>query len=126
MAGQTVRLVGPSQRTLAHQLIEKAPQNAIVNIKEETRSNEQNSMLWSLLSDISRAKPQGRVLEPDLWKCLFMSACGHKVRFEPDLEGDGVVPIGFRSSRLNKSQLSELLECIMAFGAEHNIRWSDQ
>ena len=121
MTGQTVILRHQQQRLLAHRLIDAAPANAVVNIRGEARSVDQNAKLWATLSDISRAKPEGRVLPPDLWKCLFMSACGHKVRFEPGIDGDGVVPIGFRSSRLNKAEMAELITCILEYGDRHGI-----
>lgn len=122
---QTIRLASDRQRQLARDLILRAPDNAIVSIKPETRSGEANSKLWALLSDVSRAKPQGRTLAPELWKCLFMAAIGEKIRFEPDLDGEGVVPMGYRSSRLPKAKFSELIECIYAYGAEHGIAWSE-
>jgi hypothetical protein len=121
MIGQTVRLVGPRQRALAHALIEKAPDRAIVNIRPETRTNEQNSLMWALLSDISRAKPEGRELTPEVWKSLFLHALGHAQRFEMALDGRGVVPVGFRSSRLTKEEMGELIEMIQEYAARHDI-----
>lgn len=118
--GQTVRLVGPRQRQFAHELIDKAPDRAIVNIKPETRSNEQNALLWSLLSEVSRAKPDGRTHTPDVWKALFMSACGHAVQFEVGLDGHPF-PLGFRSSRLTKEQFGDLIEFILQYCAEKGI-----
>lgn len=123
-SGQTIRLNGVGDRTLAHRWIEIAPKGAVLNIREATRTNEQNAMMWSLLSDVSRAKPQGRVLPPEVWKCVFMAAVGHQCRFEPALDGNGVVPVGFKSSRLTKAEMSDLIECILAFGAEHGVAWS--
>lgn len=124
-SGQTVRLIGASQKAFAHRLIDAAPDGAILNVREATRSGEQNALMWALLSDIARAKPQGRVLSTDIWKGLFMAACGHQVRFEPTLDMDGVVPMGFRSSRLTKAEMTELIECILQYGAEHGVQWSE-
>lgn len=123
-AGQTVRLVGEAQRELAKRLIDRAPPLSIVNIKPETRSNEQNSLFWALLSDISRAKPEGRRHSPEIWKCLFMSACGHAVQFENGLNGQPF-PVGFRSSRLSKSQMSDLIECAREYAARHSVLLSE-
>jgi len=123
---QTVILNGDTRRALAKRLIDVAPAGSVVEVKAPRRSNQQNAMLWALLSDVSRAKPQGRELPPELWKALFMAACGHQVRFEPTLDGQGVVPLGFRSSRLNKAEMAELIECILAFGAEHRVEFGDQ
>lgn len=125
MTGQTVRLVGDTQRANAHRLIDRAPAGAVVNIREATRSGEQNARMWAMLSDIARAKPQGRVLTTEAWKCLFMNAAGFRCTFEPSLDGQGVVPLGFKSSRLNKAEFSDLIEVMFAFGAEHGVQWSE-
>ena len=124
MIGQTIRLAGPQQRARAKELIDAAPDRAIVQIKPETRSNEQNAMLWALLSTVSRAKPDGRTHTPDVWKALFMSACGHAVQFEVGLDG-APFPLGFRSSRLTKEQMMDLIEFILQYCAEKGINADD-
>lgn len=121
--GQTVILRGIHARRDAHRLVTRAPEGAVLNIREASRTGEQNDKMWAMLSDIARAKPQGRVLTTDVWKALFMASCGHQVRFEPTLDGQGVVPL-FRSSRLTKAEFSDLIEAIYAYGAEHGVLWS--
>ena len=122
---QTVILRGQSQRDLAKALIDKAPVDAVVKISPATRSDDQNSKMWAMLSDISRAKPEGRMHTPETWKNLFMHALGYQVAFEMGLSGEPF-PVGFRSSRLTKAQMSDLLEFINAYGAEHNVKWSEE
>lgn len=121
---QTVILAGPSQRSLAKQLVDRAPYGAVVTVKAATRSNEQNAKLWAMLSDLSRAKPEGRLHTPEVWKQLVMHACGHAVQFEVGLNGQPF-PTGFRSSRLNKTQMSDLIEWVYAYGAEHGVVWTE-
>lgn len=123
MTGQTIILRGDSQRALARSLIDKAPQDAVVNIREANRTLDQNALLWSLLSDVSRAKPAGRKMIPELWKSVFMAACGHAVQFETGLDGQPF-PVGFRSSRLTKPQMTDLIDFILAWGAENGVRFS--
>ena len=124
MIGQTNRLTGASNRARAHHLIEAAPQGAVVNIRPATRTNEQNSKMWAMLSDVARAKPQGRDLTTDKWKALFMDAIGIPADWEPGING-GVVNVGYRSSRLTKEQMSDMIEQMYAFGAEHGVEWSE-
>jgi hypothetical protein len=121
---QTVILRGQPQRDLAKQLIDKAPVDAVVKISEAKRSDDQNAKMWAMLSDISRAKPEGRAHIPEIWKCIFMAACGHQVRFEHGLDNQPF-PIGFNSSRLTKPQMSDLIECIISYGQQHRVIWSD-
>ena len=125
MAGQTVILCGTRQREFAKTLVNAAPMGAVLNIREATRTTDQNAKLWAMLSDVSRAKPQDRRATPDVWKALFMNACGHAVQFEVGLDARPF-PVGFRSSRLNKAQMSELIEFIYAFGAENGVTWTDE
>ena len=125
MTGQTIILSTPRQRAMARRLIDLAPDRAVVNIREERRTNAQNDLMWSLLSDLSRAKPEGRTHTPDMWKALCMAACGHEVQFLMGLDGNPF-PVGFRSSRLSKAQMSELIEFIFAWGSERGVRWSNE
>lgn len=120
---QTVILMGT--RTAAHKLVDAAPAGSVCKISPPRRTEDQNAKLWALLSDVSRAKPQGRDYPPEIWKSLFMADVGFEPRFEPALNGRGVVPIGYKSSRLNKGEFSDLIEAIYAFGAEHNVEWSE-
>jgi hypothetical protein len=124
MIGQTVILRG--NRETAHRMVDAAPMAAVLNIRPANRTTEQNAKMWAMLSDVSRAKPDGRELTPEVWKSLFLHALGHAQRFEMALDGNGVVPVGFRSSRLTKDQMSELIEMIYEFGARHDVRWSDE
>jgi hypothetical protein len=124
--GQTIILSNPVARDRAKRLVDAAPQGAVCNIAEARRTSDQNALMWALLSEIARAKPQGRVLPTETWKALFMHQAGFKCTFEPSLDGQGVVPLGFKSSRLRKAEFSDLIEAIRAFAAEHGIELSDE
>jgi hypothetical protein len=122
---QTVIIRGQSHRDLAKRLIDAAPIDAIVSVKEATRNEFQNALMWVLLSDISRAKPNGRRHTPDMWKALMMKACGHHVQFLEGLDGEPF-PIGFRSSRLTVRQMADLITFILSYGDENGVAWSQQ
>lgn len=117
----TIRLTGPTQRAYAKRLIDAAPDYAMVTVKAGDRTLEQNAMMWSLLTDISRARPEGRCWPPETWKAAFMAYLGHQVRFAEGLDGTGPFPLGFRSSKLSKPQMSDLIECILEYGARHGV-----
>jgi len=124
MAGQTIILRGPSQRAFAASLIAKAPDDAVVEVRPPTRNRDQNARMWAMISDVSRAMPDGRRHTPDVWKCLFMHACGHAVQFEAGLDG-APFPIGFRSSRLTVRQMADLITCIAEYGDRHGVQWTE-
>lgn len=122
---QTVWIRGEHQRRLAHQLIDKAPINAVVKISPEQRSLDQNNKMWAMISDVSRQKPEGRLHVPEVWKAIFMAACGHEVQFENGLDNKPF-PIGFRSSNLSKTQMADLIEYMYFYGSKHDIKWSEE
>lgn len=117
----TIVLRGGHDRAQALRLIGLAPPRAVVTISPERRTNDQNSLLWSLLSEVSRAKPQGRTHTPEVWKELFCHACGHAVQFEMGLNGQPF-PVGFRTSRMNKQQMTDLIEFIFSWCAENGVQ----
>jgi hypothetical protein len=125
VTGQTVRLTTPRARWTAHQLIDRAPDDAVVNIRKATRTTAQNDLMWAQLSEIARAKPDDRDMTSEQWKAVFMDACGHKPTFVENLEGDGFVCLGYKSSRLSKEEFSDLIECINDFGARKGV-WKDK
>lgn len=121
---QTIIIRGQAQRDLAKRLIDLAPADGVVKISGPTRNLDQNARMWAMISDIARAKPEGRCHTPEVWKALMMNACGHAVQFVNGLDGEPF-PTGFRSSRLSKSQMSELIELIYYYGSQHGVKWSE-
>ena len=121
---QTIILCGPSQRALAKKLIDCAGERYIVKISEPRRSLDANSKMWAMLSDISRAKPDGRKHPPETWKSLFMHSLGYETRFEMGLNGEPF-PVGFRSSRLTVRQMADLITFIAEYGDRHGVQWSE-
>lgn len=121
----TVRLTGDYSRAQAKRLIDQAPSGFVMTVAEPKRSLDQNAKFHAMLSDISRAKPMGRRHTPDDWKAILMNACGWECQFIEGLDGRPF-PQGFRSSLLTKSQMTTLIEFMLAWGAEQGIRWSDE
>lgn len=122
---QTVVIDSQYRRDLAHKLVAAAPVGAVMTISPAKRTTDQNARFWAMLSDISRAKPEGRVHTPEAWKALFMHALGHSVRFEMGLNGEPF-PVGFRSSQLTKSQMSDLMEFMSSWAAERGVIFSNE
>lgn len=123
---QTVIIRGQSQRDLAKQIIDRAPIDAVVTVREGTRSLDQNAMMWACLSDIARAKPEGRSMSPETWKAAFMSALGYEIVWQPGIEDAPPFPAGFRTSRLSKARMADLLTFILAYGDRHGVQWSNE
>lgn len=91
----------------------------------ERRSVEQNSLLWALLTDISRqVEWHGQRLAPEDWKDIF-TAAQRQQRVVPGIDG-GLVALGARTSRMTKPQLSELVELIYQFGADRGVTFREE
>jgi hypothetical protein len=118
-------LEGDFSRARAKMLIDKAPHGYVAELREPKRTLEQNDLMWSLLTDISVACPMGRRHTPDDWKAIAMNACGWECQFVEGLDGRPF-PKGFRSSHLTKSQMSQLIEFLFAFGAENGVKWTHE
>lgn len=122
---QTIILRAKAQRDLAKSLIDKAPADAVVSVREANRNLDQNAKLWAMLSDVSRAKPEGRRWTPETWKSAFMHSLGHQVLFCEGLDGSGPFPLGFRSSKLTVRQMADLITVVLEYGDRHNVVWTE-
>jgi len=121
--GHTVILRANAQREWAKRLIDVAPDNAVATVRPASRSTDQNSRFWAMLSDVSRCKPGGRSMTPERWKAAIMQSFGHAVQFENDLEGRPF-PIGHSSSKLTKQEMSDLMEFMTAHFTHLGVIWS--
>lgn len=112
-------------RRRACDAIKAAPDGHVVRITPPTRTLEQNAALWGALTDVSRQVDwYGRKLTPDNWKHVF-SAALKKQDVVPGLHGDFVV-LGVSTSDMSKSEMSDLLELIRAFGVERGVVFGDE
>jgi hypothetical protein len=125
MSKQTFRLVHDEARRRAIQAVKDAPDGYIVTVSEPTRNLDQNAALWAMLTDISRQVDwYGNKLSQEEWKSVFSSAL-KKQKVVPGLDG-GFVVCGQSTSKMTKSEFSELLELIAAFGANNGVKFNDQ
>lgn len=121
----TFRLVSPLVRSNAINAVKSAPDGWVVEVKEPKRSSLANAKMWAMLSDVAKARPEGRQWPPETWKAAFMHALGHQVMFAEGLDNSGPFPLGFRSSNLSVKQMSDLIETIYAYGSQHGVEWSE-
>jgi hypothetical protein len=66
----------------------------------------------------------GRKLSPDDWKMVFTASL-KKMDVVPNLDNTGFVALGLSTSKMSKRELSDLLELVYAFGAEHGVVFRD-
>ena len=122
--GQTFTLRAENRETV-QAMIDNAPDGHVVNIAEPIRTKDQNSKMWAMLSDVSRAAPEGRKWTAEAWKCAFMHSLGHQFQFAEGLDNSGPIPIGFRTSKLGVKQMIDLITVIYEYGGRHGVAWSE-
>lgn len=120
-----LRIITPRTRTEIAREVMNVPDGFEVIIRAPSRSPDQNSKLWPMLSDVARTMPEGRQWNNDTWKCAFMHVLGHQVQFCEGLDESGPFPMGFRSSHLSKPQFADLITTIYEYGDRHGVRWSE-
>ncbi len=118
-------ILGPATREKAHRWLDKAPDGWMMEIVDDKRSQEQNRLMWPLLSDLAaQVVWHGVKLSSEDWKLLMLSGLKEEMRLVPNIEGTGLVNLGRSSSKLSKSEFSNLLEIIFAFGAREGVKWT--
>ena len=81
--------------------------------------------MWAMLTDVSmQTTLQGVRKTPPRWKAIFMDALDYEVGFENGLNGEPF-PVGFESSKMTVGQMSDMMELIASYGAEHGVIFKD-
>jgi len=112
-------------RRRAVSAIQSAPDGYVVQIKPPTRTLEANAAMWAALNDVAaQVVWHGRKLDAESWKSVF-SASLKKQDVVPGLHNDFVV-LGQSTRNMTKSEMSDLIELIHAFGCENSVKWSDE
>jgi hypothetical protein len=119
-------LANDAIRKKAKEWIDKAPDRMRVEFREAKRSNEQNSKMWAMLTDISEQVTHAeQKYDTDRWKVIMLYGLGREVEFLPSHDNVTFVPYGPRSSELSVAEMSEMIEFMLAFGAEHDVIFHD-
>ena len=122
----TIWLRGDNYRRKAHEMIADVPDGWWVMFGPPARSLSQNKKMHAMLRDIADSKPDGREMQPDDWKAVFMDALKFRPRYVTNLDGNGIVHLGWRSSLMSKEQMSDMIEIMYAYGTQHGVIWSEK
>lgn len=103
-----------------------APDGYVVEVKQKTRTLEQNARLWAMLNEISsQVEWYGRKLSAEDWKHVFTAAL-KKQDVVPNLDGSGFVILGQSTSKMTKSEMGDLMELMTVFGIEKGVEFHEQ
>jgi hypothetical protein len=126
MSRAALILATPAVRERAIRWIASAPERTRVEFYGPQRTSDQNAKMWAMLTDVAQQREHaGRKYSADMWKVIFLHALGQEMQFVPALDGKTFLPIGISSSKLSKAEMSDMIELMMAWGAEKGIVWSD-
>jgi hypothetical protein len=124
MSRATLLLSGARDRAKAILWVNKAPPGTSVTFKRNKRTVDQNSLLWALLTEVSQQVTwHGQKLAPEDWKDMFTASL-RKARVVPGIDPGSFVLLGLHTSDMTKDEMSNLVELILAFGAEHGVQFS--
>jgi len=95
----------------------------VLTIEQEKRSQEQNALMWSVLTDLSKQLMwHGEKLTKDEYKDLLTAGL-KKQRAIPGIDG-GFVVLGTSTSKMTKQEMTDLITLAHAFGDERGVNWS--
>jgi len=125
MAREIVEIKGVDDRDKIARWARHVPLHTTVEFRAPRRSTDQNALMWSLLSQISKQVDwYGQKLSNEDWKDV-LTASLRRTRVVPGIDAGTFVPLGMRTSQMTKEEISELLELIYAFGAERSVHFRE-
>lgn len=128
MERQVFILSHPLARRNAANACANAPNGYRVEIKERTRTLDQNDLLWSILTDLSKQVDwsiNGKLekLSPEDWKDILTASLDQEHRIAEGVRG-GFVMLGRRTSKMGVRKMSELINFAHSVGDEKGVQWS--
>lgn len=113
-------------RQRAIDAVRNAPAGYVIEIREPTRTLDQNAKFHAICSDVEKAgaKWMNKPMTAQQWKVLFVSghavASGSGAEVVPGLEGE-FVNIRESTARMSKNRGASLIEYVLAWCAENEI-----
>lgn len=99
----------------------KAPPGTRIEFRNSKRTLPQNALLWAMLTDVAQQVIwYGAKLSADDWKDVFTASL-RRARVVPGIDPGTYVPLGMRTSDMDKEEMGMLLDLIAAFGAQHGV-----
>ncbi len=99
----------------------------MIEVKPETRSQQENALLHALITQIAAQKQwAGQTLDADTWKRLLVAAWlrarGESAQVFPALDGHGIDVVYQKTSTLTRAQCAELIDYVQAWAAQNDVK----
>ena len=104
-----------------------AGNNLVMEIKLASKSREQEEKYHAMINDIAKqAKHLGAKWSADDWKRLLVDQflreeANIQGKIIPNLDGTGIVQLGFQTRKFTKEQASEFVEWLYAWSGNNGI-----
>lgn len=122
MSRRTLIIATEDIRYKALTWVKNVALGTVIEFRQAKRTNDQNALLWSILSDLARqVEWHGQKLEAEDWKVIMMHGLNSEMRMVPAIDGRGFVSLGKSTSKLTKAEFSDLVEVVYAFGATRGV-----
>jgi hypothetical protein len=126
MTRALISVASEADRARAARWASQAPAGTRIEFKAPKRTLPQNDRMWAMLTDVASQLPwHGIKLSPDDWKLIFLDSLKRELRMVPNIDGSGFVNLGRSSSDLTKTEMTDLIELIAMFGAQHGVVFHD-
>jgi hypothetical protein len=109
----------------------KAGKSLRMEIKADTRSDEQNAKYHAMLSEIAvQAQHMGAKWSAEDWKRLLVDLFAKETGLQggkiiPSLDSNGIVQLGLQTRDFTKEQAMEFITFLEAWGANNGIIFKD-
>jgi hypothetical protein len=98
-----------------------------LEVKDASKSREQEKKYHAILGEIAQqSKHMGATWDADDWKRLLVDKFLRETGFKdspiiPNLDGTGIVQLGFQTRNFSKEHASEFVEFLLAWCADNGV-----
>jgi len=102
-----------------------------IEVKDASKSREQEEKYHAIIGDIAKqAQHMGHKWDAESWKRLMVDKYLRETGFMnspiiPNLDGTGIIQLGFQTRKFSKEQASEFVEFLLAWCADNGIELKD-
>lgn len=122
---QTVTIQTPDDRQRIATWARNVEAGTVVTFRKKSRSTEQSAKMWAMLHEIAeQVEWYGAKLEAEDWKDMATASLRH-ARVVPGIDRGTYVPLGMHTSTMTIEEMTNLIEFLYAFGAEHGVVFKD-
>ena len=103
-----------------------------LEVKDASKSREQEQKYHAIIGEIAQqAQHMGHKWDAESWKRLMVDKYLRETGFMnspiiPNLDGTGIIQLGFQTRKFSKEQASEFVEFLLAWCADNGIELNEK